>query len=89
MVTVAPGSSSSRRAATASSFKRRAPPLATMTGSTTRLRSLYDATHPMISGLESMPVFTAVGCRSANTASIWARIMLTGSSRISVTVSVF
>src|SRR5215472_101188 len=84
VLSAASGISRVRSASTASSRSSLAPPLATITGSTTRLAmpwsSMAAATTAMIPGLASMPVFAAEGARSRTTSSIWARIISTGSS---------
>ena len=87
------GSSFVRSASTASSRSSLAPPLATITGSTTSRVIPWSlmafATASMISADESMPVLAARTSRSLTTASICARMRSVGSSRIWVTSTVF
>src|SRR5712691_7905539 len=93
VTTAATGSRYLYRDAMASLCSSLAPPLATMTGSTTRFRIpcslIAAATASMISALASIPVLAACTPMSSTTASIWARITRIGTSWISETVTVF
>ena len=93
VITIAMGTSSDRSASTASSRSSLSPPLATITGSTTRASRLYclafAATISIMVELESIPVFTTSAPMSVITASICDSMSDAGSSSTSVTPLVF
>ena len=93
VATSASGSSSSTSARTASSSMRRAPLVATITGSTTTLRApcarSRSAIVAMMAADDTMPIFTAAGRMSSNTASICAATKAGSMSSTPVTPSVF
>src|SRR6266851_8982002 len=93
VTTAASGSRYLYRDAMASLCSSLAPPLATMTGSTTRLMIpcclIAAATPSMIFALASIPVLAACTPMSSTTASICARMTRIGTSWISETVTVF
>ena len=93
VMTLARERSSSISADTASSPIRRAPLVATMTGSTTMFSACHlsrlAAITRMISADDTMPIFTASGRMSEKTASICSETNAAGTSCTPVTPSVF
>ncbi len=93
VISVASGRIFSLSAVTAASGRRRSPPLAIMTGSTTTARGFQrwsaSATASMTSGMPSMPIFTASTARSEKTESICWRTKSAGIGKMPWTPWVF
>ena len=93
VVTVARGSSSPSRVATASSSSSREPAVETITGSTTMFSAWYRRSRWAITSMslldETMPIFTASGRMSVKTMSIYCPRNSGVASMIPVTPVVF
>ena len=93
VMTDASGKSRSVSAPAASSLMRRAPDVATITGSTTTLWAFQvckrSAMASMMAAEDTMPIFTAAGGMSWKTASICAATKLGLASSTALTPQVF